>query len=218
VWAIVVAGGEGRRFGEPKQFVPLAGRPVLTWSVDAARRVVDGVVVVVPEEALADLTLPDADAMVAGGATRSASVRAGLSAVPDEAAVIVVHDAVRPLATAELFSAVIGALEADGVDGVVPAVPVSDTLKRMEDGRVTATVDRSDMVAVQTPQAFRASVLRKAHASSEEATDDAGLVERAGGHVTTVPGEPGNLKLTRPEDREVAEALLRLGRREGSSS
>lgn len=203
-----MAGGEGRRFGEPKQFVRLAGRAVVDWSVGAARSVADGVVLVVPEPFLGDTAPVGADCVVPGGATRSASVRAGLAAVPTEAAVILVHDAVRPLASPELFGAVVAALEAEGVDGVVPAVPVSDTLKRIKDGEVVATLDREDLVAVQTPQAFTAALLRKAHASGEEATDDACLVEGIGGRIRTVAGNPGNLKLTRPEDLIVAEALV----------
>jgi 2-C-methyl-D-erythritol 4-phosphate cytidylyltransferase len=202
-----VAGGEGRRFGEPKQFVRLAGRAVVEWSVEAAGRVADGVVLVVPEASVGDRATVDADRVVAGGASRSASVRAGLAAVPAEAAVILVHDAVRPLATPALFSVVLDALADGDVDGIVPAVPVSDTLKRVAEGEIVATLDRGDLVAVQTPQAFAAAILRKAHAAGGEATDDAGLVEAVGGRIRAVAGEPNNIKLTRPEDLVVAEAL-----------
>jgi 2-C-methyl-D-erythritol 4-phosphate cytidylyltransferase len=220
VWAIVVAGGTGRRFGGLKQFLPLAGLPVAHWSVRDARAVADGVVLVVPGDRIPDaddgLPVPGAsgdaalgaDQVVAGGATRAASVRAGLGAVPDDAAVIVVHDAARPLAGAAVFGAVVDAVRAGGVDGVVPVVPVADTLKRVAGDRVVATVDRADLVAVQTPQAFVAGALRSAHRSGDDASDDAGLLEAEGLVVGTVPGDPRNLKLTRPEDLAMAEALL----------
>ncbi len=215
----MVAGGSGRRFGGPKQFLPLAGLPVAAWSVRAARAAVDGVVLVVPAGgASAGAGLPEAGAtgeaalgascVVTGGATRAASVRAGLAAVPSDVDVIVVHDAARPLAAPALFAAVVDALRTGDVAGVVPVVPVSDTLKRVDGDRVVATVDRSDLVAIQTPQAFVADALRAAHQGGGDATDDAGLLEAAGLAVGTVPGDPRNLKLTRPEDLAVAEALL----------
>jgi len=219
----VVAGGSGRRFGGRKQFLPLAGRPVVAWSVRAAAAVADGVVLVVPDEG-ADGPIDGGDAtpapgatgdaalgatvVVTGGATRADSVRAGLAAVPTDAAVVIVHDAARPLAGAELFGAVVGAVRSGGVDGAVPVVPVADTLKRVDGTRVVATLDRGDLVAVQTPQAFAADALRAAHRGGADATDDAGLLEAAGLAVGTVPGDPRNLKLTRPEDLALAEALL----------
>ena len=207
VWAIVVAGGGGLRFGGPKQFEDLHGRRVLDWSVAAARDACDGVVVVVPADRLAGET-----GAVAGGATRSASVRAGLVAVPGDAEIVVVHDAARPLAGADLFHRTVAAVR-DGADAAIPGVPVTDTVKQVEDGRVVATVDRSRLVAVQTPQAFRAAVLRQAHAGEPdadgpEATDDAALVEALGGRVMVVDGDPRNLKLTSPDDLVVARALL----------
>jgi 2-C-methyl-D-erythritol 4-phosphate cytidylyltransferase len=146
-------------------------------------------------------------AAVAGGETRSDSVRAGLRAIPEDAHVVVVHDAARPLATRALFDAVIAAVQA-GADAAVPGVPVTDTLKRVEGERVVDTVDRGQLVAVQTPQAFRASALRAAHASGDDATDDAALMEAAGGTVVVVAGEPRNLKITTPDDLLVAVALL----------
>jgi 2-C-methyl-D-erythritol 4-phosphate cytidylyltransferase len=204
VWAIVVAGGGGRRFGGPKQFEDLHGRRVLDWSLAAAAAACDGVVPVVPADRLADEPAPGA---VAGGATRSGSVRAGLAAVPGDAEIVVVHDAARPLAGAELFRRAVAAVRA-GADAAVPGVPVADTVKRVEDGRVVETVDRSRLVAVQTPQAFRAAALRRAHAGDPEATDDAGLVEAMGGTVAVVEGDPRNFKLTSPDDLVVARALL----------
>ncbi|MGO8870571.1 MAG: 2-C-methyl-D-erythritol 4-phosphate cytidylyltransferase [Acidimicrobiales bacterium] len=207
----MVAGGTGRRFGGPKQFLHLAGRPVVAWAVDAARSVSDGVVVVVPAADVAPrgpAAALGADRIVAGGATRSDSVRAGLAAVPDDAGIVVVHDAARPLAGAALFAAVVEAVRAGGVDGAIPVVPVADTLKRVVDGRVRATVDREGLVSVQTPQAFVAAVLRAAHRDAGEATDDASLLERLGATVRTVEGDPRNLKLTRATDLQLAESLI----------
>ena len=212
VWSIVVAGGAGTRFGDRKQFSSLGGRPVLEWAVEACRTSSAGVVLVLP----ADLHDPDphgADAVVAGGPTRADSVRCGLAAVPDDAEVIVVHDAARPLASPRLFDAVIAAVGADGVDGAVPGVPPSDTIKAVDGaGNVTSTLDRSTLVAVQTPQAFRAGALRRAHGQADPgATDDAMLVEALGGTVRVVPGEPANLKITDPDDLDAAERLLASG-------
>ncbi len=154
----------------------------------------DGVVIVVPA---ADA---DREGGVAGGSTRSDSVRAGLAAVPGEADVICVHDAARPFASGELFDRVIDAV-VDGAAGAVPGIPVADTIKVVdENGTVVDTPLRSRLVAVQTPQAFRASILRAVHASGGDATDDAGLVEAAGERVVVVAGEAGNRKITNPDD------------------
>jgi 2-C-methyl-D-erythritol 4-phosphate cytidylyltransferase len=140
------------------------------------------------------------DAAVVGGETRSDSVRAGLAAVPTSADIVCVHDAARPLASAELFARVVAAVRA-GADGAVPAVAVTDTIKVVDgDGVVIATPDRATLVAVQTPQAFRADVLRAAHAGGGADTDDAAAVERHGGRVVTVPGEPWNRKITDRDD------------------
>ena len=208
VWAIVVAAGTGSRFGAPKQFEQLQGHRVVDWSVAASRSVAEGVVVVVPADRVDDaIPATDTDChggaantiVVAGGATRSASVRAGLAAVPPEADVIVVHDAARPFAPPALFEAVVVAVRA-GADGAVPGVALPDTVKQVRDGEVIATVDRSDLVAVQTPQAFAASALRRAHGGGAEATDDAALVEAAGGRVWVVPGDAANTKITHRGD------------------
>jgi len=216
VWSIVVAGGTGQRFGRRKQFSLLGGRPVLAWAVSACRRCSAGVVLVVPRDADAenDAGTRDADAVVPGGTTRAESVRCGLAAVPADAGVIVVHDAARPLASPALFDAVIAAVTEGGADGAVPGLPPSDTIKAVdESGRVTSTLDRAALVAVQTPQAFRADVLRRAHAEAPPgATDDAMLVEALGGTVLVVPGEPGNLKITDPGDLVAAERLLEARR------
>lgn len=204
VWTIVVGAGSGSRFGAPKQLADLGGRRVLDWSLDAARATSDGVVVVLPGE------LAQAEGGVVGGATRSESVRNGLAAVPDEADVIIVHDAARPLASTALFHAVIEAVVA-GADAAIPALPVTDTLKRVEGDLVDETVDRAGLVAVQTPQAFRAAALRAAHAGGVDASDDAALVEATGGKVVVVPGDPRNRKITTPDDLRIATALLDVG-------
>jgi len=209
VWSIVVAGGSGRRFGQLKQYALLAGRPVLQWAVAACRTCSAGVVLVVPDGER-DHELHGADAVVTGGPTRADSVRCGLAAVPADAAVIVVHDAARPLASPALFAAVVTVVTDGRADGAVPGVPPSDTIKAVdESGRVTSTLDRATLVAVQTPQAFRATLLRQAHDEGPAAaTDDAMLVEASGGSVQVVPGEPDNLKITDPGDLGAAERLL----------
>ena len=217
VWSIVVAGGSGRRFGEPKQFSSLGGRPVFSWAVDACRTVSDGVVLVVPADAAAS-DHPGADAVVTGGKTRADSVRRGIDAVPAEADIIVVHDAARPLAPPPLFAAVLEALREDGIVGAVPGLAPSDTIKVVDPSmNVTNTLNRASLVAVQTPQAFRAAALRDAHARAKGdpdavATDDAMLVEVSGGRVRVVAGHPDNIKITTPEDLATAERLLAAAR------
>lgn len=206
VWTIVVAAGSGSRFGRAKQYERLGDRRVLDWALEAARAVSEGVVLVVPPDS-AGRREPGIDAVVPGGATRSESVRAGLAAVPGEADVVLVHDAARPLATVGLFESVVAAVTA-GADAAIPGVPVANTVKRVKGKKVVGTVDRSDLVEVQTPQGFRAAALRAAHAGEPDATDDAALVEAAGGSVVIVPGEPSNLKLTHPHDLAVARVLL----------
>jgi 2-C-methyl-D-erythritol 4-phosphate cytidylyltransferase len=210
VWAIVVAGGAGSRFGDsvPKQFLELGGLRLIDRALAAAGAACQGVVAVLPATHL-DATLAERVTAVAGGPTRAASVRAGLAAVPSDAAVIVVHDAARPLAEVALFERVIAAVRA-GADGAVPGLPVADTVKRVDPsaGVVLETLDRPALRAIQTPQAFAAAVLRRAHATGADATDDAALVEAAGGRVVVVDGDPANLKITGPDDLVRAEALL----------
>ena len=206
VWVVVVAAGSGQRFGGAKQYAPLAGRRVLDWSVAAARSVADGVVLVLPAadvgEADGDQE-PAVDAVVAGEATRSGSVRAGLAVVPDEADVVLVHDAARPLASHSLFRAVVDGVLA-GADAVVPAVGVVDTVTDAHG----VPVDRDGLRAVQTPQGFQARILRAVHVGAPESTDDASLVVASGGRLRPVQGERWNLKITEPDDLVVAEALL----------
>jgi 2-C-methyl-D-erythritol 4-phosphate cytidylyltransferase len=190
----------------------LDGKALVEWSLEAARRSCDGVVLVVPADAVAGpagLRAPswDADAVVAGGVTRSGSVRAGLAAVPPDAEVIAVHDAARPLAGPDLWAAAIAAVRA-GADAAIPTVPVTDTIKVVQGDGTLLTLDRATLCAVQTPQAFAAAALRRAHAGGDDATDDAALVEAQGGRVVRVPGHPRNLKVTHPQDLLVAAALL----------
>lgn len=206
IWAVVVAAGNGVRFGGEKQYAPLAGRRVIDWSIDAARSVADGIVLVVPAERAGD-DEPAVDAVVAGGASRSASVRAGLGAISESAKVVVVHDGARPLAEHGLFRSVVDAVLA-GADAVVPVVGVMDTVC----DRQGAAVDRDGLRIVQTPQAFAAETLRNVHATRPDATDDASLVVAAGGRLRQVAGERWNLKLTEADDLVVAETLVETRR------
>lgn len=208
MWAIVLAGGAGARYGGAKTLEILAGQRVLDWSLRAARAYAHGIVLVVPSDRLR-AEHGRAEHVVAGGGTRAESVRCGLALVPHDADIVVVHDAARPLATPALFARVIEAVRR-GADGAIPGVAVVDTIKQVRGGVVAATVDRSELVAVQTPQAFRAHVLRRAHVGGGDATDDAGLVEAAGGAVVVVEGEERNRKLTTPEDHAVLSALAAL--------
>jgi 2-C-methyl-D-erythritol 4-phosphate cytidylyltransferase len=207
--ALLVAAGSGERLGagRPKAFVALAGRPMLEWSLDALRAagLRDIVVALPPGE-----PAPAGCTGVPGGATRSASVRAALAAAPAGAAVVV-HDAARPLATPELFERTLAGLE--DADCAIAAARVTDTVKEADgDGRVTATLDRSRLWAVQTPQAFRREALQRALDVGDDvlaaATDDAWLVERAGGTVRVVESSPANLKVTTAHDLLVAGLLL----------
>jgi 2-C-methyl-D-erythritol 4-phosphate cytidylyltransferase len=199
----VVAAGSGERFGERKQYQRLGTQRVLDWALTAPRAVSDYVIVVVPADMVTEPE-PQADAVVAGGRTRSASVRAGLAAVPDESTFVLVHDAARPVPLVALWQRVIAALER-GADAVVPVVPVSDTLRERDGG----TVDRDRFVAVQTPQGFRVDVLRAAHAAGGESTDDASLAEANGAKVVIVDGDPTNIKITDASHLAMAELLVR---------
>jgi 2-C-methyl-D-erythritol 2,4-cyclodiphosphate synthase/2-C-methyl-D-erythritol 4-phosphate cytidylyltransferase len=194
VWTIVVAGGTGTRFGGPKQYELLGTSRVLDWSVAAARAASSGVILVVPA---ADV---EREGGVAGGDSRSASVRAGLTHVPADATIVCVHDAARPFADASVFHRVIDAV-ARGADAAIPGIAVADTIKQVDPaGVVVHTPPRATLTAVQTPQAFRARTLRAAYATGNDATDDAALVEQAGGRVVVVAGHVANRKITDPDD------------------
>lgn len=222
VVAIIVAGGTGERFGRAggKQLAPLAGATVVTHTIGVfdACPAVNAIVVVTHPDAVASLGEAIARsthviAVVAGGATRQDSVAAGLAALPDDASTVVVHDGARPLVTGETIIAALGALD-EGVDGCVVGHPAYDTIKSVDDdGLVTATLDRSCLWVAQTPQVFRASTLRDAHdrarADGFLGTDDASLVERAGGRIRMVAGPRDNIKVTVAGDLVIAEAILR---------
>jgi 2-C-methyl-D-erythritol 4-phosphate cytidylyltransferase len=216
VVALIVAAGRGERlgFGRPKALVTLAGRPMLEWSVAALQAVdtVERIVVALPGDQLD--RAPAGCHAVAGGAMRSESVRNALAAA-GACDPVIVHDAARPLAQTELFERALAELERSGADAVVAAAPVSDTIKEVgEDGHtVIRTLDRSRLWAVQTPQVFRRAALERAIGSATEhelaaATDDAWLVERAGGVVGVVRATPENIKVTTQGDIHVAELLL----------
>jgi 2-C-methyl-D-erythritol 4-phosphate cytidylyltransferase len=218
VWAVLVAAGRGERLGgdRPKAFARLGELPLLA---EPLRRLdesewIDAIVVVAPEgwEEPAILLAEEIGATkvaacVPGGSTRSGSVRAGLAEVPDDAAVVLVHDAARPLVPPELVPRLLEAL-GEGFDGAIPGVPVADTVKRARDDVVVETLARDELVAVQTPQAFVASVLRAAAAG--EGSDCASLVEAAGGRVKVVAGDERLLKVTTPADLARVAALLAL--------
>jgi len=222
VWAVLVAAGRGERLGEdrPKAFVRLGELPLLA---EPLRRLdesewIDAVVLVAPPEweepailLAEELGASKVSSCVTGGATRAESVRAGVAEVPEDAAVILVHDAARPLLPPELVPRLLDALGA-GFDGAVPSLPLSDTVKRISDGVVEETLARDRLVAVQTPQAFVAPVFRaaldRAGNSLLHATDCASLVEAAGGRVTVVEGDERLLKVTTPADLERVAAWL----------
>ncbi|HXV33526.1 MAG TPA: 2-C-methyl-D-erythritol 4-phosphate cytidylyltransferase [Gaiellaceae bacterium] len=219
VWAVLAAAGRGERFGadRPKAFANLAGRPLLAESLERleASDWVEAVVVVSPPEweepsilLAEELGAGKVNAVVTGGETRTGSVSAGVAEVPETAAVVVVHDAARPLLPEDVLERVVTAL-GEGWEGAVPALPLADTVKRAEGEAVVETVDRTGLYAVQTPQAFLADALRRALAGAGEATDCAGLVEISGGRVRLVEGDRRLVKVTGPADLDLVETLLR---------
>lgn len=218
VWAILAAAGSGDRLGldRPKAFAPLNERPLIAESLERldASGWIEGIVVAAPPEweepcilVAEEIAAGKVAETVTGGETRSESVRNALAQVPEGAAVVLVHDAARPLVTEEMIERVVTALE-DGWDGAVPSLPVSDTVKRVDGEAVVETIDREGLVIVQTPQAFLADVLRRAVESGGEASDCAALVEAAGGRVRAVQGDPRLLKITEPADLELVESWL----------
>ena len=217
VWAVLVAAGRGERLraDRPKAFVGLRGRPLLAESLERldGSEWIDGVVVVAPpgweEPAILlaeELGVGKVAATVTGGGTRTDSVRAGLAEAPRDALAIVVHDAARPLLPPDVVERVLAPL--GEWDGAVPALPLPDTVKRVESGRVVETLDRRELIAAQTPQAFLADALRRAAAAGDSATDCAALVEGAGGRVTVVDGDPRLLKVTTADDLALVESWL----------
>jgi 2-C-methyl-D-erythritol 4-phosphate cytidylyltransferase len=218
-WALIVAAGTGERLGidRPKAFADLGGRPLLAESLDRLDRSpwIDAIVVAAapgweePSILLSEeLATTKVVSCVTGGATRAESVRAALADVPEDALVILVHDAARPLVDDAVLDRVLKPL-GEGFDGAIPALPISDTVKRVEAGVVTETVERDEMVGAQTPQAFLAPALRRAFAGEiSGATDCASLVERDGGRVAVVEGDRRLLKVTTPDDLALVESWL----------
>lgn len=223
-WALLLAAGTGERLGidRPKAFAPLGGRPLLAESLDRLDRCpwVDAIVVAAPpgwEEPTIllaeELAAVKVVSCVTGGPTRAESAREALAEVDADAVVVLVHDAARPLLSDDLVGRVLGPL-AEGYEGVVPALTVPDTLKRVDDGVVTETVAREGLVGAQTPQAFLAESLRRAYSGDVSgATDCATLVEREGGRVAVVEGDARLLKVTTSADLELVELLLAGGSR-----
>jgi 2-C-methyl-D-erythritol 4-phosphate cytidylyltransferase len=216
VWAVLAAAGRGERLGDdrPKAFARLGDLPLVA---EPMRRLdesewIDGIVVAAPPDweepciVLAEeLGAGKVSAVVTGGATRAASVRLALAEIPEDAAVVLVHDAARPLVSDEVIGRVLAPLS-EGYDGAVPVIPVSDTVKRVRGDAVVETVEREGLVLAQTPQAFLAAVLRRA--SVGEGTDCAALVEAQGGKIRAVEGDPRLLKVTSPEDLELVASWL----------
>lgn len=205
-WTVVLAAGSGARFGTQKQFLEVGGRRAVDRVVRTVRGTGDGVVLVLPADCPWDG--PPVDAVVVGGATRAASVRAGLGAVPADADVVVVHDAAHPLVTRELLTAVVDRLRTSGADAVMPVVPLVEALKRVDGDRIVGHPSREGLVASQTPCAFRADLLRRVHEGAPEAVEDVELVCAAGGRAVTMPGDLRNVHVTTPEDLSLADALL----------
>jgi 2-C-methyl-D-erythritol 4-phosphate cytidylyltransferase len=216
VWAVVVAAGEGRRFGGPKQFAALRGRPVLDWSLAAfeSNPHVDAVVLVLVhpgEGGKYAARYAKIEAVVRGGERRQDSVACGVAALKGQGDdIVLVHDGARPLVTQELIERVIDAARETGA--AVPAVPLEDTVKEAEKGRVVRTLERGRLFRAQTPQGFALGLLQRAlaqaRAEGADATDEAALVERLGLPVALVPGDPRNIKITSPLDLTMAEAFL----------
>lgn len=218
VWAVIVAAGRGERLGldRPKAFASLGGRPLLAESLERldTSEWIDAIVVVAPpdwEEPVIllseELGCSKVNAAVPGGETRAASVRAGLAEVPDEAAVVLVHDAARPLLAEEVIERLLTTLP-EGWDGVIPGVPIADTVKRVDRDQVVETLDRSGLVVAQTPQAFVWPALRDAARGGDDATDCAVLVEARGGRIKVVPGDRRLVKITDRSDLELVEGWL----------
>ena len=218
-WAVLVAAGRGERLGgdRPKAFIGLGKRVLLAESLERleASEWIDAIVVVVPEEweepailLAEELNAGKVNSAVAGGATRADSVRAGVAEIPDDALIVLVHDAARPVLPEEAIGRVLGGLAEDW-DGVVAGLPLADTVKRVDQhGRVAETVDRTGLYAIQTPQAFAVATLRDALLRGGDASDCAGLVEAAGGRVRVVEGDPRLVKITTASDLAFVETLL----------
>lgn len=210
VWAIVLAGGSSRRFGDrPKQFERVGGTRMVDRTVAAARRTCDRVALVLPPGREWDGE--PVDTLAAGGDHQSESLRAALATLPDDAAIAVVADPAHPLASDMLFRRVIDAVRG-GADGAVCVVPILEVVQRVRDGRVVETLPKTDLVLTQSPHAFRVPVLRAVHAGRPRPVENSGLLVEHGYRVDTVPGEPDNLHVTTPAELAVVHSLT-LGRR-----
>jgi 2-C-methyl-D-erythritol 4-phosphate cytidylyltransferase len=218
VWAILAAAGRGERLGldRPKAFARLNDRPLIAESLERldASEWIEGIVVAAPPEweepcilVAEEVSAGKVAETVTGGASRAESVRSALAEVPEEATVVLVHDAARPLVTEEVIERVVTAL-GDGWDGAVPGLPMSDTVKRVDGEAVTETIDRDGLVTVQTPQAFVAGALRRAVEGGAEGSDCAALVEASGGRIRVVSGDRRLLKITEPADLELVAGWL----------
>ena len=218
VWAILAAAGTGERLGldRPKAFAPLNDRPLVAEPLERldASEWVEGIVIAAPPEweepcilVAEEVAAGKVAKAVTGGETRSESVRAALAEVPEDANVVLVHDAARPLVTNEVIERVIRALE-PGWDGAVPTLSIADTVKRVDGEAIAETLDRTGLVTAQTPQAFDADVLRGAFSTLQQSTDCASLVESSGGRVRAVEGDPRLLKVTTVADLELVASWL----------
>ena len=219
VWAVLAAAGRGERLGSdrPKAFARLGGRPLLAESLERLDNSdwIDAIVIAAPPDweepsilVAEEIAATKVSSAVTGGESRSESVRLALEEVPEEAAVVLVHDAARPLLSEDVIGRVLAPLS-EGWDGVVPVVPLADTVKRIEGDRVVETLARDDLVAVQTPQAFLADALRRAVSGDvSAATDCASLVESQGGRIKVVEGDPRLLKVTDADDLALVESWL----------
>jgi len=218
VWAVIVAAGRGERLGldRPKAFAKLGGRPLLAESLERldGSDWIESIVVAAPpdwEEPVIllaeELSCSKVVSAVAGGETRAASVRAALAEIDDDTAVVLVHDAARPLLSEDVIDRLLTTLN-EGWDGVVPALPIRETVKRLDGDRVAETVDRQQLVIAQTPQAFVWPVLRDAARAGDDATDCAALVEAGGGRIKAIVGDPRLLKITDQTDLDLVERWL----------
>jgi 2-C-methyl-D-erythritol 4-phosphate cytidylyltransferase len=213
--AIIVAGGQGKRMGRPKQFIKIAGKPMLAWTVDAFQRVkaVDGIILVVTpdqEDLAKKIKASKIIAVVAGGRQRQDSVRNGLAVLPKGTQIVLIHDGARPAVEAEAINGTIRAAKEHGA--AIAAVPLKDTIKQVasREPRVVKTMDRGELWAAQTPQTFTVPVIKKAYEQLvHDVTDDAAAVERLGIPVQIVMGSYANLKVTTPEDLFIMEAILK---------
>ncbi len=217
IWGIILAGGKGSRFGEKKQFIRLFGKPLYLFSLEvfASEKKIEGLVVVVPgedrnrvEKQISEF--PKDIIVVEGGAERWESSKKGVFSVPDSATHVLIHDAARPLASKSLIELVIKELE-NGEEAVIPVVPIEDAVKHVEGRFVLKTLKREKLVRAQTPQGFLLESIKNAFnlaKKDERIYDDSQLVERMGGKVKVIPGDPFNIKITSKRDLALAEALL----------